>query len=140
MTILIIGEAVSHVPGAPIEGAIGKRLAEYAGITFDEFLASTERHNLLANPIEGPWPKQQARDAAQSIWPSMLGRRTILLGQNVARAFGIGEIPLRWRAIDDHGTEVAIVPHPSGLNLWWNDAPNRTAARRFLEMTFRAEP
>jgi hypothetical protein len=136
--VVIIGEAPTDGSPYALEGRGGARLAEYAGLSWAQYLTRTERHNLISRPVDA-WPTREARDAAQAVWPSLLGRRTILLGQNVARAFGVGEVPLRWRVVDDHGTEVAIVPHPSGRNLWWNDPEHRSAARRFLRATFGTE-
>jgi uracil-DNA glycosylase len=136
--ILLIGEQPSAGgdPAAPLEGAIGKRLAEYAGLTLDEYLTRTERRNLIEY-TSATWPTSQASLNAGMLWSSLIGRRTIMLGQRVAKSFGIQWQPLRWVTVDDRGTQVAILPHPSGKNLWWNEAENRAAARRFLTETFR---
>jgi hypothetical protein len=77
----------------------------------------------------------QARRATARLKPRLAGRRVILLGCGVAHAFGFARFPVltwttvRWGGLD---TRVSIVPHPSGVNTWWNDADNIEAASRFL--------
>lgn len=64
------------------------------------------------------------------------GRRALLLGRRVAASVGCGRVPyLRW--VDVGGVEAAVVPHPSGVNRWWNDPANREAARLFFEDALR---
>lgn len=137
--IIMIGEApglITAYDEGPLEGKIGRRLAEYAGLTLEEYRDRTERHNLFDSPIE-KWPREEAALNAGLIWSSLIGRRTILLGRRVADAFGLTNMKeLRSVTLDDRGTEVAIVPHPSGRNIWWNEAGNRAEARRFLREAF----
>lgn len=133
--ILIVGENPSLVgdPETPLEGSIGQRLAEYAGITFAEYLERTERRNLFSE-YQPEWSVPLARERARAMFPMLIGRRTILLGQRVSHAFELHWPPLNWVTIGDQST--AILPHPSGRNHWWNDATNRAQARRFLRATF----
>lgn len=134
--IILIGEAPGLLNDhGPLEGAVGRRLAEYASLTMSEYLERTERHNLFDSPIE-KWPREEAALHAGVVWSSLVGRRTILLGQRVADAFGIRWRELSWAQLDDRGTEVALIPHPSGRNIWWNEAGNRAEARRFLREAF----
>jgi hypothetical protein len=133
--LLIIGEAPSN-DGAPLEGQVGATIAEYAGISIEEYLARTERHNLFPQPIL-IWHDGQARQNAIDIWPSLIGRTTLLLGRNVTLAFGLHppDLSLTWKHPNED-VEIAMLPHPSGRNRWWNDPENRSAARRFLHQTF----
>lgn len=67
---------------------------------------------------------------------TLRGRRVVLLGANVSRAFGVSfrklsEVVLSWHPVGE-GLAAAVVPHPSGLNRWWNDPDNRVRARLFL--------
>lgn len=145
MKILIIGEAPGPAgAGPPLDGAIGARIAEYAGVTVDEYRAMTYRANLLAAWPGDAWPAAVAQASAEAMLHLMMEQRTILLGQRVAVAFGLRLAPLMtWRPlVDDHPAygEVAILPHPSGLNRWWNDPENRAAARRFLRDAFGGAP
>lgn len=133
--ILMIGEnpGLSGDPEATLEGSVGKRLATYAGLDWRDYLDRTERRNLFPVYVD-PWPRDEARDRAQRAFPYLIGRRTILLGQRVADAFEFHWPLLNW--VEVGGVTVAIVPHPSGLNRWWNDADNRSQARRFLRQSF----
>jgi hypothetical protein len=80
------------------------------------------------------FPIGEAREAALSI-----GRRgviddrpfVLLAGHNVAGAFGVRVPYLTWERFDC-GVPVAVIPHPSGLNRWWNKPANRERARRFI--------
>lgn len=135
---IIIGQAPSRLSEAdePLSGRSGKRLAELCGVPFPDFLSAFERLNLHER-----WPgkagKGDAFDRAEAgrrafvIHHSVGRRRMIFLGWNVARAFGFtGRAPLlTW--IPNEPQTVAISPHPSGVNRWWNDPANLERARRF---------
>jgi hypothetical protein len=59
------------------------------------------------------------------------GDRVILVGRAVVRAFGLDlEEPFVWT--DEGGVEVAMIPHPSGLNRQYNDEAVRERASEFL--------
>lgn len=59
----------------------------------------------------------------------------LLAGKRVASAFGLDEeyladpvaFPIGGRPVAVH-----VVPHPSGVNRWWNEPANRERARAFL--------
>lgn len=133
--ILIIGEnpGLAGDPTAALEGSVGKRIASYAGLKWGDYLAMTERRNIFPAYVS-PWPRDEAKRRAEQAFPYLLGRRTILLGQRVADAFDFHWPLLNW--VEIGGVTVAIVPHPSGLNRWWNEAENRSQARRFLRAAF----
>lgn len=69
-------------------------------------------------------------------------RRIVACGPTVAGALmGIDEanarrlVRLRWHEthlVDRSMRALAVMPHPSGANRWWNDAANYTSAQRFL--------
>lgn len=127
---LLIGEAPSRGRGV---GA-WTRLARLIGLTPDEFWRRVKLHNLLR-----AWPGKQgkgdrfplaaARRAAERLRPQ--SGRVIFAGARVCKSFFIPYIPLatfEWR----HGTRVGtavIIPHPSGVNHWYNDERNRRALR-----------
>ena len=59
------------------------------------------------------------------------GRTVVMAGRGVAAAFGIRRVPyLTW--VQHRGMTTAILPHPSGVNRWYNDPRNKRAAERFL--------
>lgn len=82
------------------------------------------------------FPLAEARSRALSV---DLSERpfTLLVGRNVARAFNMPWLPyLRWMRYWYPGIVgfgwVAVLPHPSGLNRWWNSAENQEAASDFV--------
>lgn len=55
----------------------------------------------------------------------------LVLGKRVARAFGL-EVGY-FEFVERNGRLWAVIPHPSGVNHWWNDVGNRVRAMEFLE-------
>ena len=92
-------------------------------------------------------PAAEARERAAALVPRLSGRRVLLLGSNVAGAFGFFDRPaLRWQTFYHFDGEThrrvgptALLPHPSGVNLWWNDPENRGRAARFMRALAREE-
>ena len=145
---LIVGQAPGPSGcGEPVGGRIGRRLAGYMGVTLEEFLERFDRENLVdrypGRSGEGDaFPAAEARERARKVCfedrPYVL-----LLGRGVAGAFGLGAQPwLTWAYVKrvlpaQLGTvfvhaRVAVVPHPSGRNRWWNEQANRERAGEFL--------
>lgn len=55
----------------------------------------------------------------------------LLAGQRVASAFRFGgQRP--FKAFPMAGRATCVVPHPSGINRWWSDTPNRMEALAYL--------
>lgn len=139
---LLIGEA-SRDGGRPLDGPSGRRLAEAAGIP--DLYARFDVINLFpdwpgrANGKGDAFPKEMARTHALSLRAQLARRqRVVFLGRRVAEAFlpltGADLPYLFWWPEDapQNRTRFAIVPHPSGVNLWWNDPENREAAAEFM--------
>ena len=55
---------------------------------------------------------------------------TLLLGCQVARAFSLPPVYFQWHAV--RGCQVAVIPHPSGINHWWNTPAHRETFTRFM--------
>jgi uracil-DNA glycosylase len=133
---VIVGQA----PGArairsPLSGLSGRRLATFAGLDLADFLVAFERVNLIeAFPGKAgkgdAFPIAVARAAWAELRPRLAGRDVILLGRGVARAASHKAPPFAWLVYADK-TRIALCPHPSGVNRWWNVAPHGRAARRF---------
>lgn len=136
--LLLIGQAPGRGgdPSRPLEGRIGRRLAEMIGVSFDEYLLIAERTNLLTEWTGkkgkgDSWDALAARERASELRQVFPGRVAVLLGRNVARAFGLGD--LEWLAwMDFCEGAVGAIPHPSGIVIWWNDPANRSRAFEFL--------
>jgi hypothetical protein len=105
-------------------------------MTAEEFRASFRLVNLLRDwPGKAPggcgdaFPMLEARLAARRF---KMARRTALAGRLVAQAFGLGRVPyFEWRRFGRD--DVVVIPHPSGINRWWNDRHNRARVGVFLQ-------
>lgn len=134
------GPGKNHPPGSrPLEGkkGAGARLAKLCGLTNEELLKRCDTSNLLPdwrgkNGKGDNFPMNEAIISAELIWTKFFDYdRVVLFGSNVASAFGMkNEKVLKWVVLE--GTTVAVVPHPSGINRWYNDPENRKKAEKFL--------
>lgn len=136
MKPLIIGEAPSKRGDSvtPCGGRIGRRLAACFAIPYDDYLERFERINLLgAYPgADGKGAKFEAREAAQAADALTLrGRVVLVLGQRAAKALGLRAEYCTWQ--DHRGGLCAVIPHPSGINRWYNDAANVESLMIFLQ-------
>ena len=138
MKPLIIGEGPSKYgdPSRPIGGRIGRRLAALSGVDSATFAQQFSKMNLLDT-----WPGQsgkgskfdaaRARESAQRSGRRLRrGRIVILLGKRVAEAFGIEPVYFDRQSLRD--ADAFVVPHPSGVNRWYNVSSNRRKMRAFM--------
>lgn len=144
MKPLLVGEAPGRNgdPCRPLEGKVGRRLAALFGLTFDGYLEAFVRTNLLDF-----WPGQNGKGAAFVIVDAEMvactlvrkrfkrGRVVLLLGKRVARAFGTKGDYFDEQVVN--GARVYVVPHPSGVNRWYNDSTNVEHVRRFMKQVVR---
>lgn len=138
MRALIIGQAPSQNgdPGRPLlDGSTGNRLRSLLGVSIDEYTELFERVNLLQEfPGKSgkgdAFPIESARQRAAELTSTLRRRTVLLIGGNVARAFGINSDYLKWTF--QNGYWCMIVPHTSGVNRWWNEPANVELARREL--------
>lgn len=137
---LMIGEAPSWSGGAPLAGRPAILLAGCCGMAVSAWLATWERVNLFSVPPRKQrggkgkgfeLPPEAAARAASAV--DLRGRHVLLLGRRVALAFGVRPAsaagPVR---IGRGEASAAVIPHPSGIVRWWNDAGNRIAAGRVM--------
>ncbi len=146
--ILFIGQAPSRETDGqpPFVGKCGKFLAEdLMGMPQADMLRDHDFFNVLerwpGKGINGDlFPLTKARVGARGLIEKMEDRTVILLGHNVARAFGVDKFQY-WRWYEVRHPDLvevvvtkrcAIVPHPSGVNRIWNLQANRQVARKFL--------
>lgn len=139
MKPLIIGEAPGKHGDAtkPVEGRIGARLAACCGLTLDEFLNTFDRINLL---------DEQPQDAPKGMAFNVkaAGRRAreleltlgqlplmLLLGKRVAAAFRMTNVEY-FQAAFIGTVPTFVVPHPSGINRWYNKIENELQMIRFM--------
>ncbi len=147
MRLLLIGQAPSReTEGKPaFSGKCGSFLANLMGTTQAQMLADHDFVNVLdywpGKGINGDkFPISEAIVRARKLLPSMRDRTVILLGANVARAFGAkGFKYLEFYEIrnPDKLTDIIVptmfvVPHPSGVNRYWNRPESRDQAIKFF--------
>lgn len=132
-----MGEAPGRTdrPGLALAGvnknSAGGRLRALSGLTLEEW-DRVVRLNLIPFFPE-KFPTKLASQQAQNLCSSLLrDRRVILCGARVARAFGVKmrERPSWVRS--PYGPVVAVIPHPSGRNLLYNDEDVRRVVGAFL--------
>lgn len=119
-----------------LTGYSGRRLASLMGFTgeramFDYALA-TERVNIVESADQ--WRDQPlVAQRVVDLSPRLKGRRVVLLGNRVARAFGRDGRPhMEWSFDLELDAWVARLPHPSGRSHWWNSRSNVMAAEIFM--------
>jgi len=76
------------------------------------------------------FPEYQAELNAKKMVNRLKGERVVFFGRKPAKAFGLYHEFLKW--FEGPAFTAAIVPHPSGLNRWWNDPKNKKKAKKFL--------
>lgn len=139
MKPIIVGEAPSknEHPPSPIEGRIGHRLAACTGISFAEFLERFDRMNLLEVRQDTKekgfeFDAVAASKSAERLWSNFQrGQIVLLLGKRVAKAFAVkGEYFVKQNVA---GADVYVLPHPSGINRWWNDSRNGRRMYDFMQ-------
>jgi hypothetical protein len=113
-------------------GCTGHRILEMLRerlpeITRSQYLRTFDRRNL----VDGKeWLPGEAQKRAASVIEEMRGREVVVLGAAPRRIIGLPELlihPLQWR-----GATWRQLPHPSGRNLWYNDATCRMLASCLL--------
>lgn len=139
MKPILLGEAVG--PGTdeayPLSGPSGQRLQAIAGFRdYHHMCWFFEPRNLLIRDQLGDRPRRgdsfpirEARAAMEAFMPQARGRVVVLLGARLGRLFGVG--PHQWVRRD--GVLFTAIPHPSGLNLLYNDPAQRQLARDTLQ-------
>lgn len=138
---LLIGmnNPLSRDPEHAPEGCTGHRLwtmlHEACGASRAEYLRAFERRNVLSGR---DWSLSAARAEAETLRPLLAGRTVLLLGRGVPAALRYPETePLVWQTqggllYADDPARWCYVPHPSGLNRWYNEPSNRAALGRLL--------
>lgn len=130
--VLLVGEAPTRTgPKFPRPGdtPTGKRIAALGGQWIP-------RCNLLTyypgqSGKGAHFPLSDGREAAQRLLRRTPKRVTLVfMGKRVANAFGWQGDYLKWGLLN--GREIVTMPHPSGVNRWWNDPRNVELASQFV--------
>ena len=148
MRITFVGQAPSRETDGkpPFTGKCGRFLAELLGITQEQMLKDFTFLNVLDRwpgaSIKGDkFPIPEAKIAAKRKLEQLRGRVVVLLGHNVARAFGCE----RFRYMEFYELRnpenfadiiiplLTVVPHPSGCNHYYNDQTKRLLVQKFFQ-------
>lgn len=115
----------------PFVGPTGRRLS--AHLHMNAHLVFSEG-NLLDRRLGGRL-KGRAFSGCRRVLPRLTGRPFVfLVGHRVAAAAGLSTDYFRWMKIGS--VPAAVIPHPSGVNRWWNDVENRLEFRSFVGRAF----
>lgn len=148
--VLIVGESGTRGRELAPSSRSGRRLALLLGV--DDVREVADTTNVFDEPRYF-FPMHEARQIVAA-W-TIEHDETILLGKRVAAAFGLrrcewftpylciadpfeGNRCPAWLSAEHNNyslTRAWVVPHPSGLNRWWNDPRNTEHAAHFLRKT-----
>lgn len=121
---------------APERSAAG-RLRTMLGWSRSEYLRTFARANMLDRYPGPAFPLTEARGLAQGVAQRLSPRPLLLMGQGVASAFRFPKEAglLSWAdyLLGQTIIRAAVVPHPSGRNLWYNEPGNRERAVAFIQ-------
>lgn len=127
---IFVGQAPSRgsSPLYPLARTSGVKLAKLAGLPFEEYL-TIKRINVNFQFREN---FDMVEAVKRATWIEQLGyTHYILLGSLVTRAFGL---PWDKLVIYESGSKsFLILPHPSGLNLYYNSPENTKLASDRLQ-------
>lgn len=118
-------------------GGASDALARMAGISYEDLTKKAEFLNLLPE-----WPGKsaagdlfdlkKARLEADKIRQGLgTGDFVVFLGKSVAKAFGFKK-PTYFVETTELGVTTVTMPHPSGINRWYNSKENRSCAQEFI--------
>jgi uracil-DNA glycosylase len=137
---LLVGEAPGLRTSGPAfggGGASGRRLARLAGLAR---LAEVFDCVNLLDAWPGPagkasaFPLGRAREAATALLEERgPGQVVVCVGSRVWAAFGLRPAE-SLTAVAREGTCFVLIPHPSGVNRWWNEPGAEERAGRFLRL------
>lgn len=138
---ILIGQAPSQLTDSrgriPFSGNSGRFLANLLQIPQAELLDRFDARNLLdvwpgkADDKGDAFPISAAKESAARILPTVNRRTVVLAGRGVATAFGLSDMEfLERRKVGL--IDFVLLPHPSGINLWWNRLVNKRRAARLL--------
>jgi hypothetical protein len=129
--------ALFPAPSGVTGHRIYQMLQDIGAVQFrKEYIDAFDRRNVLNSRT---WDKREARTAGPQLWRELSGRTVCLLGREVLAAIGLQQtMPLEWHGPDEFRTgpqpeRWCYIPHPSGLNHWYNNSVCRLAVGLRLE-------
>lgn len=143
MKPLLVGEAPSknEVTEQPLMGRVGRRMAALADLSYEDYLRHFDRVNLLHVRQDTKEKGFEFDHAAAAVAAHQLfldgtikqGRVVLMLGWRVTRAFFSPYDKAYFERHDHAGVTFYAMPHPSGVNRYWNDLENCKKASEFVQ-------
>jgi hypothetical protein len=124
--IYVVGESLGS-------GGTRRRLASLFEVSENEMMDAVLWLNLWEYP--GTRPERYVRLVEESAEPL---DAVVLLGRRVQRAFGLERQEALSTIVRSSGTTILCLPHPSGLNRWWNDPAHVREATEALRALWGA--
>lgn len=129
LKFVLVGEAPSRDGVGGFRGRSGKRLASYMGISherlFDLFDVVNVFDRFLGRVGKGDaWDRLSARANGCVFREQFVAAEVpvvVMAGKRVADALGFPNATYFAERFDGR-TAFVCVPHPSGINRWWNDS------------------
>ena len=116
------------------ESSSGGRLLRVIGWSMKDYLMRFDRVNLFPTH-RTKWDDSEARERADALTHSVLEEERltdfVVFGVRVTKAFRRDLFPIL-QSLGFWGGTLTSVPHPSGLNPWYNDLTNRASVRRLF--------
>jgi uracil-DNA glycosylase len=137
---LLVGEAPSRATdgGPPFSGRSGTYVAWLAQIPSGRVEDAFEPVNLLPR-WPGPAGKASAFPLDEARFRGLLllaaqpeGRTVVVAGRRAWAALGLPASTSYLSTVERDGLRLALIPHPSGVNRFWNDLAAEKQAIRFL--------
>jgi len=134
--VLFVGQAPGEKGAAPFVGRSGKTVARLLG---EDYQVMLQRHGFI-NVVEEFQGKSGKGDKFKPKPAEAIARITeasakhagiVLCGKAVAKSVGCRKQPYL-DAFELAGKPAMVLPHPSGINMWWNDASKKRSAQKRL--------
>jgi hypothetical protein len=123
----ITGRAL--LPGHGSRNSTADKLVIMSGLTREQFMRTFDRRNVLDAEV---WDQRSARQAGERLKKKLSGK-VVVLGREVWRALGFHNRSDEWFSVRvENDVSYVLVPHPSGVSHWYNDAKNVKRVERFL--------
>lgn len=143
MKIAIVGQAPSRTsdPAAPLSGPVGQRVRRLLKLSDEEWARAFKANAVERFPGKlgrgDAFPLARARREVARLSDDLAGRLVFVLGKRTAKALGVE--PTFLQLSRGPRFDSIVVPHPSGVNRWWNDPANRRRAQRAIGRVLRGD-
>lgn len=126
-----------HPPGCSGH-RLWQMLSSKTGCFRQEYLDTFDRINMIPDKV---WSAGAALAAQEPTWRLLEGRTVVLCGRAVPVALGYSRTP--WSGLAGlyevkYRCTLYFIPHPSGMNRWYNDPANRDAVASLLSELYKS--